>query len=325
MKRPMCLITSLFLFVLVLLWSDANAQMRNMRVCLPGNSPEFTYLYIARDRGYFAQEKMDVEIITARGQLCVTALMADQINFTTNPNAFDLMVAGKLKGKVLFIPFRGLPHRLIVAPGVKTFGDLKGKMIAIAAFGGLTDKLSRQILAQHGLEAMKDVFLLQLGTTDVRWAALKANKVQGALLVGQYAMAALDGGFRELEYESPPQVSGPLVAKEETVTRERSMVRSFVRAALKAHIFFGQKSQETVAVMQKALRIEDKVMAGHLYKDEMRRYNPGGRSEEEYLRRATESVREDRGVKGEVDIKNVFDLSIAEEVDLELKKEKWKP
>src|SRR3989337_459428 len=246
MKRPMCLITSLFLFVLVLLWSNANAQMRNMRVCLPGNSPEFTYLFIARDRGYFAQERMEVEIITARGQLCVTALMADQINFTTNPNAFDLMVAGKLKGKVLFIPFRGLPHRLIVAPGVKTFGDLKGKMIAIAAFGG---------------------------TTDVRWAALKANKVQGALLVGQYAMAALDGGFRELEYESPPQVSGPLVAKEETVARERSMVRSFVRAALKAHIFFGQKSQETVAVMQKALRIEDKVMAGEPQKDGKGRVN----------------------------------------------------
>jgi NitT/TauT family transport system substrate-binding protein len=325
MKSSMWLIASSLIFVLIVFCSDTEAQLRNIRVCLPGNSPEFTYLFIARDRGYFAQEKMNVEVITARGQLCVTALMAEQINFTTNPNAFDLMVTGKLKGKVLLTPFKGLPHRLIVVPGVKNFGDLKGKMIAISAFGGLTDKLSRQILAQHGLEAMKDVFLMQLGTTDVRWIALKANKVQGSLLVGQYAMAALDEGFRELEYESPPQLSGPLVTKEETVARERPMVRSFVRAAIKGHIFFGQKPQETIAVMQKALRIEDRVMAGNLHKDEMRRYTPWGRADDEYLKRATDSVREDRGIKGEVDIKNVFDLSMAKEIEEELTREKWKP
>src|SRR6266498_1636547 len=110
----------------------AAAQMRNVRVCTPGLSPAFTYLNVAQERGYFAQEKLHVEILAARGQLCITALLAEQIGFTTNPTAFDLMVEGKLKGKVLYNAARGLAHRLIVAPDIKSYADLKGKTLAIS-------------------------------------------------------------------------------------------------------------------------------------------------------------------------------------------------
>lgn len=325
MRRILLLLSGVLVLALSIPGEEAGAQTRNQRVCLPGNTPAFLYLYIAKERGYFAEEKMAVEILAARGQLCVTALMAGQVDFTTNPNAFDLMITGKLQGKVLYSAARGLAHRLIVARNVKGFGDLKGKTIAIATFGGLTDKLTREILSRHSLEAMKDVMLLQIGTTDVRWAALRSDRVQGALLVGQHAMAALEEGFRELEYESPPHLSGPLIAKDESLAREPSRVRSFVRAAMKGHLFFRQKPEETLAIMQKAFRIEDKTVARQLYKDEMRRYNSGGRFEEPYLRKVIERVKQDRRIDREIGIKELFDFSIAAEVEAGLRKKGWSP
>ncbi len=316
-----------FLYVLTVFsfLSSADAQIHNLRVCTPGVTPTNMYIYIARDRGYFAQERMEVEVLAARGLLCITAMMANEIHFTSAPTTFDLMVAGKLKGKVLYNPAKGLAQRFIVAPEIKSFSDLKQKNIAISTFGTRADVLTREILAQHGLEAMKDVLLLQIGTPDVRYAALRTNKVQGALLTGYHVVRAIDEGFRELEYETPPYLSGPLIARDESLTRERSTVSSFVRAAMKGHLFFGQRPEEAIVLMQKVLGVQDKVMARKLYEDEMRRYNPGGRFEERYLRRVIERAREGLKGQGNVGMKDVFDLSIASEVEAELKKAQWKP
>ena len=301
------------------------AQPRNVRVCTPGLSPAFTYLNIAVERGYFAQEKLHVEILAARGQLCITALLAEQIAFTTNPTAFDLMVEGRLKGKVLYNAARGLAHRVIVAPEIKSYADLKGKTMAISTFGGFADKLSREILSQHGLVAMKDVMMLQIGTADLRYAALRSNKVQATLLVGNYSITALEQGYRELGYESPPYVSGPMIALDGTLARDRALVTGFVRGVMKGHLFFRQRPEQAAAILQKALRLEDPKLAAQLHKDEMRRYNAGGRLEDSYLKRLVERAREDSTAKRELDIKELFDFSIAREVAEELKRAQWTP
>ena len=313
------------LFVLCCWPNLAAAQLRNVRACTPGLSPSFTYLNVAQERGFFAQEKLHVEILAARGQLCITALIAEQISFTTNPTAFDLMVDGKIKGKVLYNAAKGVSHRLIVAPGIKSYADLKGKLIAISTFGGFADKLTREILAQHGLQAMKDVMLLQIGTADLRYASLRTNKVQGALLVGHYATTAVDEGHRELEYESPPYISGPMSTLDSTLARDRAMVTSFVRGVIKGHLFFRQKPEQAVAIMQKALRLDDKKLAAQLHKDEMRRYNAGGQLDESYLKRVIDRARDDSIAKRELDIKELFDFSIAKEVEVELKRAQWNP
>jgi ABC-type nitrate/sulfonate/bicarbonate transport system substrate-binding protein len=197
--------------------------------------------------------------------------------------------------------------------------------MAIAGFGGFADKLTREILAQHGLQAMKDVMLLQIGTADVRYLSLRTNKVQGTVLVGQYATTAIEEGMRELDYESPPYITGPLSTLDSTLARDRPMVSAFVRAVMKGHLFFRDKPEQTIAIMQKSLRVENKKLAAQLHKDELRRYNAGGRFDDAYRRRVIDRAREDAGIKREVDTKELFDPSIAKEVDEELKRTQWSP
>ena len=83
------------------------------------------------------------------------ALINGQMEVTTNPNVFDAMVAGKFKGKVIYVTAKTLGHRFMVTPDIKSFADLKQKSVAISTFGGLTDMLTRKILDQHGIQPNK--------------------------------------------------------------------------------------------------------------------------------------------------------------------------
>lgn len=326
MKRPkIFLAPSISLAAVLLFAGTALAQVRQFKVCVPDYSVGVMPFFVAKQNGYLAQEQIDIDVIAGRGNLCTMGLIAGSFQLTYSPSTFDAVVAGDIKGKTIYVAEKFLLHRLIVAPQIKRFEDLKGKKIAISAFGTLTDLLTREILIDHGLKPMQDVLLLQTGGAPVRFAALKSGNVHGALLSSQHALAAMQDGFRNLEYTAPPYVSHPLIVKNEMLTTDKAVTRSFLRALLKGHLFFGQKPEETLNVIQKVLRIDDRKTARETYEDEMRRYNPGGGFEQSNMRKVIDRARESRKMERKVEIQEVFDLSMAAEVEAELKKMGWKP
>lgn len=324
-RRIMVLIFFVLALGVIAEWDAADAQTRQFKVCVPDYSVGIMPLFIAKQNGYYAQEQLDVEVIAGRGNLCTMGLIAGSFQFTYSPSTFDAVVAGDIRGKVIYVAEKFLLHRFIVAPQIKRFEDLKGKKIAISAFGTLTDLLTREILLDHGLKPMQDVILLQTGGVPVRLAALMSGNVQATLLASQQALAAMRDGFRNFEYNPPPYVSHPLIAKNDMLANEKQIVRSFVRATYKAHLFFGQKPEETLNVIQKVLRIDDRKTARETYEDEMRRYNPGGGFEQSNMRKVIDRAREARKMERKVEIPEVFDLSLAADVEAELKKAGWKP
>jgi ABC-type nitrate/sulfonate/bicarbonate transport system substrate-binding protein len=166
--------TIIFLYLIgfLLVSTDAIAQAKKIRLCAPGLGSGIMHAYVAKERGYFAQEGLDLDVLVARGQICTMALLNGQMELSSNPNIFDAMVAGRFKSKVIYVSAKTLGHPFIVAPEIKSFDGLKQKNIAVSTFGGLTDMLTREILEQHGINAAKDVVLLQIGTPDVCYASL---------------------------------------------------------------------------------------------------------------------------------------------------------
>jgi ABC-type nitrate/sulfonate/bicarbonate transport system substrate-binding protein len=324
MMKARRLTVSILLLSLFCLPFEADAQ-RKVRVCTPGAGTGSMHIHTAKERGYFAQESLDVDVLVTRGQICTMALINGQMELTTNPNVFDAMVAGKFRGKVIYVTAKSLGHRFIVAPDIKNFNDLKQKTIAISTFGGLTDMLTREILEQHGIRPHKDVALLQLGTPDLRYGALKAGTVKAALVSSTQALTALRDGFRELRYDQPPWLSSPIVAGDELLTRDRAMLRSFLRAVLKGHLYYGQHPSQAVALTQKVQRIDSQVMAKQIYEDDMLRHNPGGGLEEAAMRKVVERSREMLKVERKVELNEIFDLSMAKETEGELRKARWEP
>ena len=66
-------------------------------------------------------------------------------------------------------------------PEIKTAAQLKGGSVAIANFGGQADFLSRIALQKLGLNPLKDVTIVQIGTIPERLSALATGKVQAAM------------------------------------------------------------------------------------------------------------------------------------------------
>ena len=319
------LIATIFLIGFLLFAIDASAQLKKVRLCAPGLGSGIMHAYIAKERGYFAQEGLDLDVLVTRGQICTMALINGQMELSSNPNVFDAMVAGRFKGKVIYVSAKTLGHRFIVASEIKSFDGLKQKNIAVSTFGGLTDMLTREILEQHGINPAKDVVLLQIGTPDVRYASLKAGTVRAALLASTQGLQAVKEGFRELPYHQPPWLSSPIVASDELLSRERPMLRSLLRAIEKGHLYYGQNGTAAIALIQKVQRIENRETAKQIYDDDMLRHNPGGGLEDAAMRKVVERSREMLKVQRKVELNEIFDLSMAKEADAELKKAKWEP
>ena len=311
------------LIALLCFGNDAGAQNRKVRICVPGVGSGFMHAYLAKERGYFRQEGLDVDILVARGQICTMALISGQMELTTNPNVFDAMVAGKFRGKVIFVTAKSLGHRFIVAPDVQNFDGLKNKNVAVSTFGGLTDMLTREILEQHAINPAKDVVLLQIGTPDVRYSALKAGSVKAALLASTQGLQTIKEGFRELPYQQPPWLSSPIVAGDDSLVRDRAMLRSFLRGVIKGHIYYRENPAAALAAIQKIERIDSAAVAKQIYDDDMSRYNPGGGLEEASMRRVIERSKEMSKVHGNVELNEIFNLSLAKEAETEVKKTKW--
>ena len=318
-------VISFFVIALLFLATDASAQLKKIRLCAPGLGSGIMHAYVAKERGYFAQEGLDLDVLVTRGQICTMALLNGQMELSSNPNVFDAMVGGKFKGKVIYVSAKTLGHRFIVAPEIKNFDGVKQKNIAVSTFGGLTDMLTREILEQHGINPAKDVVLLQIGTPDVRYAALKAGTVKAALLASTQGLQAVKEGFRELPYHQPPWLSSPIVASDEVLARDRAMLRAFLRAVIKGHLYYGHYPAQAIALTQKVQRIESPAVAKQIYDDDMLRHNPGGGLEEAAMRKVVERSREMLKVQRRVELNEIFDLSMAKEAEAELKKSKWEP
>src|SRR5262245_39317890 len=99
--KPRQFFLLLILILLVGFAGQSAAQLRKMRVCTPGAGTGSMHIYTAKERGYFAQENLDVDVLVTRGQICTMALINEQMELTNNPNVFDARVAGQLQRKVI--------------------------------------------------------------------------------------------------------------------------------------------------------------------------------------------------------------------------------
>ena len=71
---------------------------------------------------------------------------------------------------------------VIADPKITKPAELKGTRMAIDRLGDYSDFRARKVLESYGLEAQKDVFLLQIGGQTARFAALRTGQVQSTFV-----------------------------------------------------------------------------------------------------------------------------------------------
>ena len=123
---------------------------------------------------------------------------------------------------------------LMSRPEIKTAEQLKGGSVAIATFGGQADFLSRIALQKLGLNPLKDVTIVQIGTIPGAPERLGDGKVQAAMLNSPDNFRAEKTGFYNLVSVRLPY-QGVGVATTRTFIRDNpDVVRRYVRSQIEA-------------------------------------------------------------------------------------------
>jgi ABC-type nitrate/sulfonate/bicarbonate transport system substrate-binding protein len=192
-----------------------------------------TALYVAKDSGLCKQRGLDLELVMGAGSApTVSAVVGGYVQFV-QASASSLINAAANGAPVAIIAkvMGPPPYKLVGAKGIKRVQDLKGKKIAVNRFGGAPDFLLRYVLSKNGLDAQKDVTILQMGDPSSRLVSLSSGAIEATLLLVPEDKMAVEKGFPvivDFATLKLPYVNIVLAANKNFIEDSPAIVKSFL-------------------------------------------------------------------------------------------------
>ena len=302
------------------------AEARKVTVGVPVLDVTQSALYVARDRGYFQKEGLEVDLILMRGGVANQALVAGNVEFTTVPTA-GLQAA--LQGaplKVVLSTFHKPMFWLYSRPEIRNVKDLHSKKVAVSSLGAAGDSALRELIKKNGMDENRDVVILAIGTTATRLGALTSGVVDAAMMTFPHNITAADSGFRELVSfiaSDIIQLQGAIVTREALLNTESGVVEKFLRATIKGIIYFSINRGGAVSILARNAQSQE-TLAAKIYDLVKPALTPEGILSDELQKRVMAPLL-DRINKRDVATSRFFDFTLARKLNSEIKAEGWKP
>ena len=209
-------------------------------------------LYVAQAHRLFEREGINLEV-TVTGSSTEQLARLTAGDFDIGMQQSDHVVRGVERGADLFIFMAQAlapDLTLIVAPGIKTFADLKGKEIAVDGARTGYALLLRQWLAGQGLMA-GDYRLLEIGGSQERFDALISGAAAASLLNPPFDRNLMAAGFGGLGTTNAyfPAYPGSIAAARRTRApqNEKSLI-AYIRAFDKAYAWLQDAGNREAAI-----------------------------------------------------------------------------
>jgi NitT/TauT family transport system substrate-binding protein len=230
------------LFLLLLLlgitrpaWSQETKRIRFAVT----NPPHFLPIWLAKDAGIFSKHGLDVEVIFMRGGSLITVgIMSGELQLSGV--GAESVVAARVEGGdvvLLACPLDTDLVYLIGRPDIKTADQLKGKSTAVTRLGSSIHFYLRAALKHLGMDADKDMSILQLGGGPEIAAALETGRIAAGILTIRYALPFLQRGWPVLidlsktDLKYPPSCVG---SSRSFVRKNPKTVERFLKAYIEA-------------------------------------------------------------------------------------------
>lgn len=255
------------LFVLIALLVGfpfkVSAQLRKINIAYTATSPYQAVLIVAKEVGLFKKYNLDPTLVfTTGGSLGIQAMIGGDVAMTLSDGSSS--VVSKLAGVdivVIASLLNTFPYSLISLPEIKKVDQLKGGKIAVSRFGSATDLSVKMALARVGLNAEKDVTLLQIGVQTARYAALQSKNVQATIITPPFTLTARKAGFQTLidmsELNIPFQLTG-MLALRPYLKSNPDMALAVIRTLAEAIHFYKREKEATIKILGRYLKTEDR-------------------------------------------------------------------
>ena len=222
-------------------------------------------VWVGIDKGFFAKEGLDVTQEITRGSTpAMQGLMSGKYQFGST--ALDNTIAiAEGQGDVTFDNFDVVAilgvhsgmNKVVTRPEIKSYADIKGKVIASDALNSGYGLVLVKILATHGLLANRDYTALAVGSTPNRVAAMKDGRAVAAIISPPEHLALQKEGYNVLgdATEAIGAYQGSAFVVRRSWAREHEKeVLAFIRAQVAATDYvFGDRAG-ALAVMKSRMK-----------------------------------------------------------------------
>ncbi|MPZ77678.1 MAG: hypothetical protein GEU77_14260 [Deltaproteobacteria bacterium] len=248
----------------VFLFSVAQAQDRPLKKISWGVtslSASNWIPWIAKEAKIYEKNGLDVELILVKGSGQTSAAILGGSLFAA-PVAVPQVMMANLGGADLVniahtVP--GVQSKLLVKREIKRPEDIKGKRIATSSLGSLGDFLFKYIIRKNGMDPIRDVTWLSIGTPGERLQALASGQVDAADLSYPADAQGLRMGYRVL-WDARKEVVYPsmsVVTRRKTVQDDRDTVMRMLKSHVEGIAYFKAHKEFSIKVLSKYLRTND--------------------------------------------------------------------
>ena len=233
---------------------------------------------LAKAKGYFAEEGLDVEILDIKGggSQAASALIGGSVDFSAN--AIDHAIKAKVQGKNLVAVHSHvrLPMMALVVANkykgeIKSLADLKGRPLGVTSPGSQTHMVLGYLLAKSGVKA-DDVKIIGAGGSTMP-LAIEKDSVHAGMMVDPFFTAFLKQGkgYALVDMFTTKgtvdamggEVQGTtLLTRPEVIAKRPATVQKMVNALVRANKFIvGSTGEELARALPKDLSGDLKLYA----------------------------------------------------------------
>lgn len=299
----------------------AQPALETVRIGIPGKLVDFSPFYVGIKTGIYRSEGLAPQFIVMRSGIIIPALLSGELDYTTIYGSTIRSAVSGLPLKVIATLITKQSFFLYAQPQFKRVQDLKGKRIAISGFASSTDKAAREAIKPAGLEALRDVTLIAIGDTSVRFQSLLSGAIEAAILTPPYTVMAEQKGMRNLVWlgdilgDTP---SNGLSTSSKKLKERPDQVARFLRASVRSMIYTREHKQEALLILMKEFPGLDRNTLDGTLDFYLRAMSPDGRVSDAVVQDIIDEQCELLNVKKEIPLSQVADFGPLNRVVKEL-------
>ena len=305
----------------------ANVEAGRVRVAIPSTTHAVLAFSTSRDKGYYRDEGLDVELILMSAPIASRALLSGDVEVATVGGAGLPLVLSGAPLRFIFTTYNRPMFWLFGKAEIRSVKELKGKRVGVSGIGSGPDSLLREALRRNALEG-RDVAILSLGVMPTIYSGLQSGVVDAAMLSPPFTFRAEEDGFRELiafPKQDLVEMQGSILVKESFLQSDPATLEKFIRATYKGFLYIKQNRSGTIPILGRYLKVKED-LAAKAYEQVVRpAMTQDGTLNEEMQKKAVENVLKRLDLKEAPPLSRIFDFSIARKVVTDLRTKGWKP
>lgn len=314
--------------IALIAWLAADVEAARVRVAIPSTTHAVLAFTTTRDKGYYREEGLDVELILMSAPFASRALLSGDVEVATVGGAGLPPVLSGAPLRFVFTTYSKPMFWLYSKAEIRSVKELKGKRVGVSGIGSGPDSLLREMLRRNGLEGGRDVAILSLGVMPTIFNGLQSGVVDAAMLSPPVTFKADENGFRELiafNQQDLVELQGSILVREAFLQSDSATVEKFIRATYKGFLYVKQNRAGTIPILGRYLQVKED-LAAKAYDQVVRpAMTQDGTLSEELQKKAVEHVLKRLDVKEPPALSRIFDFTMARRVITDLQRKGWQP